>query len=112
MNRQHLINLIIALLMISTCTASFAHHAPQCRYTFTAPKAADLAKKYPELKDYHYVTYVVGGGHLYATSPLSIAKEDSESVAADCAPYLLYATFTKKSTQLSAYHTFRCPTYG
>src|SRR3990167_1024609 len=99
-----------AFLLLSNIV--FAHHAPQCRYTFTAPDAQELAKNYPGLSGYSYVTYVVGGDHLYSTPALSIAKKDTASVTADCSPYLLYATFTEKPIVLSPDAAYRCPTYA
>ena len=110
MKRAFILSISLGLWFFSM--ASIAHQAAQCRYTFTAPAAAELAQKYPELAGFGYVTYVVGGDNLHATAPLSIARGEHGSVTADCAPYLLYATFTKKHVIIPATSQYRCPTYA
>ena len=110
MKRASILSVSLGLWFFSAMAT--ANNAPQCRYTFTAPSTTELAQKYPELAGFGYVTYVVGGDTLHGTRPLSIARREHESVTADCAPYLLYATFTKKRVIISARSQYRCPTYA
>src|SRR3990167_9973885 len=103
----------VVFAFFSISGVAVAGHWPQCNYTFIAPDASTIAR-YATLANqgYQYATYVTGGCHMHATHPLKIGSGERETIQANCAPYLLYVTFTKTPQKINPNAPFVCPTFS